>query len=296
MNRAFAACAVALLPVLSGCAEPSSAPAAAQLMPVPSARSACLTLGAPNQPNNEPRAINDRGEIVGNDGTGSYLIRPPYRRQDQTRENYPGGVSTTVTSLDDAEALVGYYRNAAGETRSFLKAHGVWVSYGNPTGRETVEVLGINDKDTTVGAFVGKSREHAFDGRSRLHPPGALDSSANAIDARGDVVGSVTLRSSRESLGLLYRAGAYRELQYPGAASTAFYAISRNRTIVGAYTDSEGKTHGLIRSGTSERDALWQSFDYSGAHGLTVLTGVNARGELTGYFRSGKSLRGFLCR
>ncbi len=170
MNRAFAACAVALLPVLSGCAEPSSAPAAAQLMPVPSARSACLTLGAPNQPNNEPRAINDRGEIVGNDGTGSYLIRPPYRQRDEMRENYPG------------------------------------------------------------------------------------------------------------------------------AASTAFYAISRDGTIAGAYTDSEGTTHGLIRGGTSERDALWQSFEYAGARRLTVLTGINASGELAGYFRSGKSIRGFLCR
>jgi hypothetical protein len=257
--------------------------------------SACRTLDDPNDPTfNELNGINNNRVIVGNDGNGGYVIRPPYRQRDYSNEDYPGATETVVTSLNDARVMVGFYNDGKGDILAFIESAGTWTSYKGPS--NVVEYLGVNGP-WIVGFYTDK---HAIDrgfelGRKRrIQPPGSISVVAAGINDKDNVVGYMT-KSDGSTMSFLLKGGTYTEFQYPGSTKTEAFGINGHDEIVGSYFDSAGTTHGFLLSNPTT-DPRWQSFDEPKAVGLTVVRGINDRGDLVGYYLDGSgNTNGFLC-
>src|SRR3954469_18788558 len=61
--------------------------------------------------------------------------------------------------------------------------------------------------------------------------PNAIDTSAAAINAHGDIVGAFVNATGRH--GFLLRNGAFTTIDYPGASSTSATGINIDGTITG---------------------------------------------------------------
>ena len=109
----------------------------------------------------------------------------------------------------------------------------------------------------------------------------------SSINDQGEVVGYMT--TSRGSVeGFLLQGGSFAEFSYPRSVETKALGTNKQGEIVGSYVDASGRTHGfLLRDAQS--NPRWQSVDAAKADGLTVLTGINAHGDLVGYYRNKSS-------
>ncbi|MGC9993512.1 MAG: hypothetical protein ABSD52_14130 [Candidatus Cybelea sp.] len=257
--------------------------------------SACRTLDDPNDPTfSELNGINNSRVIVGNNGSGGYAIRPPYRQSDYSSADYPGATATVVTSLSDAHVMVGFYNDGKGDIRAFIESDGRWSSYKGPS--NLVEYLGINGRGI-VGFFTDKhSIDRGFElGRKRrIHPPGGISVVAAGINNKDNVVGYMT-KSDGSTASFLLTRRIYTEFQYPGSTRTEAFGINAQDEIVGFYVDPAGTTHGFLLSNPTT-DPRWHSFDEPKAVGLTVVRGINDHGDLVGYYLdSSGNTNGFLC-
>ncbi len=295
--------------VLCGCAgqqlltptEPSSAQWKASLARL-AVNGAGPSLEIPNHPSfSEFLGTNDLGELAVDAGDGKpmlgYVARPPYRSQDFERKQAPNASVTTVTGLNNGGMIVGYYSDRRGNVVAFSERHGMWKHYAdasNPT-----EYLGVNDGGAAVGFYTERGVNHAFmrdlkSGKlTRIHA-GAGSVIASAIDDRGHVVGYKTMAHG-DVKGFLWKAGRFAEFSYPGALQTKPMGIAGNGEIVGTYVGASGKAHGfLLRD--AETIPQWKAFDEPSARGETVLSGIDTRGDLAGYYRDKESrIRGFYC-
>jgi probable HAF family extracellular repeat protein len=264
---------------------------------------AALSLAIPNHPSSsEFRAINDLGEIAVDAGDGSatsgYVARPPYRPGDFERVDSPNASVTTVTGLNNGGMVVGFAADRRGNVAAFSERNGVWVRYAGPSSH--TEYLGVNDGGTAVGFYTDRRGvDHAFSrdlgtGKTiRIHP-GADDVTATAINDRGQIVGYAAAANGKVK-GFVWQGGRFTEFTYPGAVETKPLGIAPNGEIVGTYVVASGKAHGfLLRDLTTT--PRWKAFDEPNARGMTVLSGIDTRGDLVGYYRDKELLvRGLVC-
>jgi hypothetical protein len=68
-----------------------------------------------------------------------------------------GAISTFATGVNNAGIVSGYYTNAVG-THGFIENAGVFTSYNDPNGTDTM-FFGLNDDGQVVGSFVNASGE-----------------------------------------------------------------------------------------------------------------------------------------
>lgn len=275
------------------------------LMPAnpPSAQSPQSVLTVPNHPSfSEFLAINDRGEIAVDAGVGqptsAYVARRPYGPRDFEAENVPGASVTTVTGLNNGGTIVGFSKDRRGNVAAFSERSGVWTHYTEAS--YATEYLGVNDGGTAVGFYTDdRGVNHAFarDLKSgtmtRIHP-GSASVTASAIDDRGDVVGYETVAHGNVR-AFLWESGHFTEFSYPEAAETKALGIAANGEIVGTYVRAGGEAHGFLLHNLTTIPR-WKSFDEPQAHGMTVLSGTDARGDLVGYYRDKDShVHGLFC-
>jgi hypothetical protein len=88
--------------------------------------------------------------------------------------------------------------------------------------------------------------------------------------------------------GFLWKAGHFTEFSYPKAVETKALGIAANGEIVGTYAHASGKAHGFLLHDLTTTPH-WKSFDDPQAHGMTVLSGTDAQGDLVGYYRDKES-------
>ena len=85
-----------------------------------------------------------------------------------------------------------------------------------------------------------------IDGAYRtFDPPGAVISTAEDINPRGEIVGNYT-DSSGVTHGYLLKAAGFTTLDFPNATMTQLRGINARGDIVGFYTDAKGALHGLL--------------------------------------------------
>ncbi len=306
-----AAAMYALLVALCACGGQTSSMAPSQLLPAASGpgaagdatsvapASAERTLEAPDKPTvNEFLGINDRGDIADTAGDataiGAYVVHPPYSRRDFKKIAFAGGIGTAVTAINNAGTIVGYYTDAKGSTVAFMNQHGSWTHYAGPGQATVTKYLGINDAGVKVGFYTdrrGVNRGFEIGAKNgdflRILPPRGVSVTPAGINHQGEVVGYMT--TSHGSIeGFLLQAGKFTEFSYPGAADTKALGTNKRSQIVGSYVDASGRTHGFVLrdAATSPR---WQSVDAAKSDRFTVLTGINARGDLVGYYRDKSS-------
>ena len=183
--------ALGLLPVLSACGEAASLGAPSPLVRE-GAAFRCATFGGPKGSTyNEFLGINDRIEIVGYaGGVGPY----EFHRGKHYEKQFPGSVNSELTSLNNGDAVAGWYQNTEGRIYGFTEWQGIWSSYSGPhAGDRATQILGINDSGDLVGYYEdrrGVNHAFAFDaaGKSRMIRFSA-GSVASAINDRGRIVG-----------------------------------------------------------------------------------------------------------
>ncbi len=276
-----------------------------QALPQPSTLSPSQAFTLPGDPPlSDFTGINDRGDIVANgrDGsaTSAYVAHAPYRQENFERIRVPGSLATTVTAVNNGGTIVGFYTGGNGRVAAFSRKNGVWSRDSGPRESTRVEYLGVNDSGAVVGFSTDPfGANHAFERSSNgsyrwLRPSGAVGAIATAANAAGDVVGYFTTRSHGDVRGFLAKQGKIAEFVYPGAEKTKPLGIANDGRIVGSYDDSSGATHGFI-----VRDVMvnprWNRYDEPNAFRLTALTGINAGGQIVGYYADAHSrVRGLL--
>ena len=139
-----------------------------------------------------------------------------------TPENFPGAVQTQVVGINNAGSTCGFYIDAAGANRGFVRINGHYIGPIDypPTNSspEVNQLLGLNDFQQSVGFYNDKAgNSHAYvyaeSGKVILvfYIPGAVSATATGVNEAGQVSGFYTQRRGRDC-GLLrsLRVGALR--------------------------------------------------------------------------------------
>lgn len=147
-------------------------------MPFVNANGGFITLDDPssNIGFTEAHGINDAGQVVGD--YGDAVSDPDGGNQLQlngflntgavfTTIDDPLGFSTTLTGINNAGIIVGFYIDGSGMAHGLVDVDGVFITIDDPLGTGGTEVEGINNNDQVVGFYV--------DGTGQVH--GFLDSS-----------------------------------------------------------------------------------------------------------------------
>src|SRR5579862_8132265 len=122
----------------------------------------------------------------------------------------------------------------------------------------------------------------------RIDVPDATATTANGINARGDIVGSF-VDANEVYHGFLLRKGVFSIIDFPNASFTAARAINARGDIVGRFDDSGGNQHGYLL-----REGHFKQIDYPGAN-TTTARGINNAGDITGrHFDSAGNENGFI--
>lgn len=126
-------------------------------------------------------------------------------------------------------------------------------------------------------------------------PSGATTVNATAINNHLDIAGTYTDAQGAE-YAFIYtfnNGGQYQTLQAPsGAHDLSPSSISDNDVIVGTYRDANNNLHSFV----DDHGTFSTLVDPNAIAGTTVATGINASGEIVGYYTDGTGSphRGFV--
>jgi hypothetical protein len=262
--------------------------------------------------------INNLGKIVGFTGNGSKS--DPYKGFDVTdygqgkfrNVNYPSAVDTVATSLNNSKSIAGYYVTTQGWIFGFIRQGGIYTSYKDPKLKKgdsnITELLGINDATLAVGFYTDEyGVDHAFELNAttgQFHPvapPGGVSVEATGINGKGDIVGFMTTQKGSTSCSnspcktWLLKGGSYTDYTYPDSTNTQALAVNWQDQIVGFFVDSSGDTHGFVLSDPLAKPK-WQQIDEPKAEGPTVVTSIQDKDSMVGYYQDSSSgyTNGFL--
>jgi hypothetical protein len=196
------------------------------------------------------------------------------------------GATTSATSINDADQIVGYYFTyATGVDHGFLDNGGTFTTLDHPAATEGTFASGINASGLIVGSYRTGTGEHGFlynpatGTYSTIEVPTAVGSNAaTGINAAGTIVGTYYDAGSH---GFLYdpNAGTYTRFDYPAAVSTVPDSINASGLIVGSY--GSDRVHGFfynLNTGT------FTTIDDPLAQFGTQLHGINDAGVIVGQY------------
>ncbi len=249
---------------------------------------------------NQLLGINAHNVIAGYFGSGAaghpnkgYLLGPPYAPASYVNENFPGSAQTQVTGLNDLGDSTGFWVTAGGTNHGFVEWNGVFASYNNPNTPHVKgsvnQLLGINNAGVAAGFYNdARGNSHAYKlnqatGKfTAIHVPG-VSTVATGINKAGDVVGFATDASGTTS-GWLKIGTSTTAFQFPGGSDTQAFGINNKNQIVGSYLDGGGVLHGFVLTSPLGPVSHWQSIDDPNGVGSTVVNGINAAGDLVGFY------------
>jgi hypothetical protein len=248
---------------------------------------------------NQLLGINNHEQIAGYYGSGApghpnkgYVLVPPYKQSDYVNENYPGSAQTQVVAITDAYNTAGFWIDANGINRGFIRWHGAFTSYSSPHGGNSnvLQILGLNDSGIGVGFYnAGGPATYGFTLNRQTgvfggaNPPGCLNATAAGINDAGDVTGFCM---GMGPVGFLRLGGSnvYTFFAFPGAVATTPFGINDSDEIVGSYVDSANVTHGFLLKNPFKPTPTWVSIDDPNAVGMTVVNGINDKTHMVGFY------------
>jgi hypothetical protein len=222
-----------------------------------------------------------------------YLLNPPYAQASYVNENFPGSTQTQVTGIDDKGNTSGFWVTAGGTNHGFVEWNGVFASYNNPNTPKVKgsvnQLLGINNAGTAVGFYNdAKGNSHACKlnqatGKfTPIHVPG-VSTVATGINNTGDIVGFATDAAGNTSSWLKIGTSTIA-YQFPGGSDTQAFGINAKNQIADSYLDGAGVLHGFVLTNPLGPVSHWQSIDDPHGVGSTVVNGINAAGDLVGFY------------
>lgn len=224
--------------------------------------------------------------------------------QSYTTIDYPGAVSTTLNGGPNPQGTaVGSETDSAGLTHGFTLRGGVFTTF-DPPGSTLTTPNFISPQGTIVGAyndaggvshgFVLSNRQYTI-----FNAPGANGTALTGLNPSGEMTGfscsdpacGSTGNASTNHSFVVSKKGVLTTFDPPGAVSATASTVNPSGTIVGAYTDSGGVTHGyVLYHGT------FVTNDFPGST-LTFDGGNNPEGDIVGeWIDSGGVAHSFLLR
>ncbi|MDP2997174.1 MAG: right-handed parallel beta-helix repeat-containing protein [Bryobacterales bacterium] len=219
-------------------------------------------------------------------------------RYDFTTIDYPGAVSTIMTSINDAGDMVGRYVAPDRKTRGFVLKNGEFTIVELPEAAMTV-VTAITKTGDIGGYYTEASGlEHGFilsGGRFTTIPdyPGFEMTRALGLNAKGEMVGMIYNRAGDTRYrGFVWSGGQFIMIDYPESnLMTCLFKINDESDAAGHWQDTTGIIHGLLWS-----KGKLTSFDVPGASQTMIDVGkIIPAGDIAGPYRDlrGKT-KGFL--
>lgn len=186
-------------------------------------------------------------------------------------------------AINDYGQVVGTrVSNDTGETQSFIYGGGV---YTDLPGDQCDVPTGVSNN----GYIVSGNTWGTWDSHHRFTltgPCGAPTVNATAINNHLDIAGTYIDAQGAE-YAFLYtfnNGGQYQTLQAPlGAHDLSPSSISDNDVIVGTYRDANNNLHSFV----DDHGTFSTLVDPNAIAGTTVATGINASGEIVGYYTDG---------
>jgi probable HAF family extracellular repeat protein len=260
------------------------------------------TLNDQNDPTfNQLLGINTHNVISGYFGSGAaghpnkgYLLKPPYGQGNYSNENFPGSAQTQVTGLNNLGDTSGFWVSGNGTNKGFVQWNGVFASFTNPKTPHMAgsvnQLLGVNNNGIAVGFYndaAGNSHAYQVNQATRVFTaikiPGAVSTVATGINNAGDIVGFST-DSAGTTTSWLRHNGHLTTFQFPGGSDTQAFGVNNTDHIVGSYLDGNGVQHGFVLSSPLGPKSHWQKIDDPNGVGSTVVNGINAAGDLVGFY------------
>lgn len=256
--------------------------------------------GRPEFPTTEIFGINNRGQIVGL-VTDSEGIRP-FLFDDGafTVVDVPQAADEAIAlalDVDDRGRIVGTYDLTGHGV--LQTARGQFLTLDHPEGIGETILTGSNNRGQSTLFILdasGTGRGFLRDkGRFiEIEVPGALQSGPNAINGRGQIVGTYStltkLNHAFPVRGYLWDRGELTLIDFPGAVHTVPNDIDNRGRIVGEYVDQAGSGHGFVR----ETDGSFRTLDVPGAVSSSIQS-INERGQIVGaYFDAAGGVHGYL--
>lgn len=227
-----------------------------------------------------PRALNDKGAIVGSFQAGAF----PHRNQGFflfqgkfTSFMFPGSVDTTANDIS-TNGIIGGNFSTPGSGHPFMVRGGAFHEIKVPgftTDTSFVAAAGVNDHGDVVGTL--DSGSSPFEVGFLLHNgkvtilsfPGAqAGTEPSSINDEGVIVGSFS--DNQGTHGFMWKAGVFSNVNPPDSVGFSQpKKISNAGDIVGSYTTADGVEHGF-----SFDHGKYTKIDAPGVRDTNVL-GVN---------------------
>ena len=249
-----------------------------------------------------------------------------------TQFDVPGAVFTVGMGIDTVGDLVGYYQDASGNLNGFLFSGGTYTTI-DPTGSTFTELTGKNDLGQIVGrenagsggflydvatqtftaisypkagvtypyainnagiiageVVYGADKISGFElvGSTYRHiaPPRTVLSLVTGITASGGLYGQAS--GKNRTLNLSFAQGKYSRRVIPNAPGAVVFGVNpAGTTLVGTYNPSSGVYAGFIYQNSTLTTLQFPGENY------TTAQGINAAGEVVGYFQGTAGGHGF---
>lgn len=256
-------------------------------------------------PRNAATAINNNGQIA---GTGQVLAANGY--DTDSRGFIISGTQKKTIGLLDGVTRGQTYVNGindsgmvTGSTTALDWNQHAYV-YNGSTMQDLGSVLGgagssvgkdINNLGVVVGEFQdndGKSRAFAYDGHTATVLSNTVQSTANAINDQGQIVGSVYTNAGERAF--LYEAGVMKDLGTLGGVISSAYGINASGMVVGMSTVADKTSHAFLYDGTSMVDLATLLTGTGSGWLLLSANGINDQGQIVGRGYYNGEYRGFI--
>jgi probable HAF family extracellular repeat protein len=219
---------------------------------------------------------------------------------------------TFAQGINDTDQIVGWYIDKDGRTHGYIfdSNSGTYTTLDDPFGAGGTFAGGINDRGLVVGSYLdadnlsGHYHGFLYNGRTYTtldDPLGTGSSYAYGINGAGLVVGRYIDHTGTHGFVYNPNGGTYTTLDDPLATNgTQAYGINSSGLIVGTYLVGD-TPHGFLYnpSGgtytTLDDPLAANGFDNPFAASGTVAEGINAAGQIVGYYAdSNDDEHGFL--
>jgi hypothetical protein len=246
-----------------------------------------ITLNDPNADHGTFAAgINDAGAVVGHYVTGFVNQGFLYQNGQYMTVQVNGG-NTTLTSINNADTVAGFYSDNAGIHGFTLTSGAVLTTIDDPNAVHGTEVTGINNRGDVVGFYYDSAfTAHGFslingtystiDYSGAGTGPGAGTFTQGINDA-DKIVGGV-IGGTSGGIGFTYDGTNFTSFTVPGSTSTFGAGINDAGALVGHFRDSAG-LHGFVDMGGN-----FTTLDAPGAALGTQAAGINSAGTVVGFY------------
>jgi probable HAF family extracellular repeat protein len=212
-------------------------------------------------------------------------------------EFYASGTDATYPyAINVNDEVVGEYFDAGNNSHGFYRDSSGTITEIVPPGAVQVSCFGINDSGVITGWYTdGAGDSHGFSYTAGVFQ--TLDfNQAHGINNKGDLVGLYVGPGAPSGVvyGILATPAALKipaTVAATDALSTSIVGVNNSSVMVGFYTDSGGKSHGLMLKGRK----VTKIDDPNARAGTTSCQGINSTDQIVGYYEAaGGAAQAFL--